>query len=501
MRQAQPLRTIIVEDNAHDADLLVHQLRRTGFDPVWERVETEDGFVAALNTRPDIVLCDYSLPEFDALLAVDILAERGDPVPLIIVSGTIGEAVAVEAMRRGAADYLLKDRLARIGPAVEQALDRRHAQEERMKADRALREAEARYRMLVEQMPAIVYTWAAAGGLDTFVELYVSPQIETVLGYPPREWLANPTFWVDRLHPEDRDDVLAEISRCIESGESFKMEYRELARNGRVVWLHDEAAVVSRDDTGRAILYQGVQMDITDRRDAEDERRRSLEQIRHLDQQRRELLGKVMTTQEEERRVIAADIHDDSLQGLAVVAIRLASLARDHPDIQKDEKFLAIQRDLSGSIARLRHLMFELHPHNLEIAGLESTLRAQLDEIETLPGAPQYCMRYDLQREPSVKTRAILHRVAQEAITNARKHSNAMQVTIALEERNGGFFVKIEDDGVGFEVTPSDASPPNHLGLTSMRERAELAGGWLRLESQPGAGTNVEFWLPDEGGG
>jgi signal transduction histidine kinase len=109
--------------------------------------------------------------------------------------------------------------------------------------------------------------------------------------------------------------------------------------------------------------------------------------------------------------------------------------------------------------------------------------------------------RYDLEREPSVKTRAILHRIAREAITNAREHSKATLVSIALEERNGGFFVKVDDDGAGFDVASTNGSSPNHLGLTSMRERAELAGGWLKLESELGLGTNVEFWLPDDGGG
>jgi PAS domain S-box-containing protein len=145
----------------------------------------------------------------------------------------------------------------------------------RKQTERELQESEAKYRAVVEHVPAVVYSWTAAEGLLKVVEDYVSPQIEAVLGYNPADWMANPDLWFDRLHEEDRKDVIAEVARCVQSGEPFRMEYRMVARDGRIVWLHDEAAVVSRDDPRGVVRYQGVQLDVTARKDMESTLRES----------------------------------------------------------------------------------------------------------------------------------------------------------------------------------------------------------------------------------
>ena len=144
------LRALIVEDNPDDAELMARELRLAGFEPAWERVERESEFIGSLDDSVQIVLCDSGLPEFDAFRALAILEERDHPAPLLIVSGSIGEDVAVEAMRRGAADYVLKDRLVRLGQAVTHALDRARAEQARRAAQEALSEAEERYRSIFE---------------------------------------------------------------------------------------------------------------------------------------------------------------------------------------------------------------------------------------------------------------------------------------------------------------------------------------------------------------
>jgi signal transduction histidine kinase len=148
MSEAQ-LRVLIVEDSRADARLLVHALRQAGFAPKAQRVETEADYRAELEQDPDIILCDYSLPQFDALRALEILQERALDIPLVIVSGSIGEEIAVRAIQRGATDYLLKDRLGRLGQAVRQALAQR-----RLRA--AEREAAAIIRKHNEELEARV---------------------------------------------------------------------------------------------------------------------------------------------------------------------------------------------------------------------------------------------------------------------------------------------------------------------------------------------------------
>lgn len=143
-------------------------------------------------------------------------------------------------------------------------------------AERALRETESKYRTLVEQVPAIVYIVA---GDDINTAVYMSPYYERMLGYTPEERLADPELWVRLLHPEDRDRVLAASRRSRSTGEPFAEEYRLFAKDGRVVWVRDEAMLVS-DDAGRPMFQQGVMVDITERNRAQEELQASEERFR-----------------------------------------------------------------------------------------------------------------------------------------------------------------------------------------------------------------------------
>jgi two-component system, cell cycle sensor histidine kinase and response regulator CckA len=131
-----PLRVLLLEDRASDARLVLHELVQAGFEPLWERVETEADFAARLDAPWEVILADYSLPQFDAASALRLVRARKLEIPFIIVSGTIGEEVAVAAMKEGAADYLLKDRLSRLGPAVRQALAQRRLAEQLRQAQK-----------------------------------------------------------------------------------------------------------------------------------------------------------------------------------------------------------------------------------------------------------------------------------------------------------------------------------------------------------------------------
>jgi two-component system cell cycle sensor histidine kinase/response regulator CckA len=135
---AVPLHVLLLEDRADDAALELYELRRAGFEPVWQRVDTEAAYLAALDPGLDLILADYALPQFDALRALELLRDRALDIPFIIVSGTIGEEIAVRAMQLGAADYLLKDRLTRLGAAVQRAIEQRQMRAEVQRAQLAL---------------------------------------------------------------------------------------------------------------------------------------------------------------------------------------------------------------------------------------------------------------------------------------------------------------------------------------------------------------------------
>ena len=185
MADLQPLRVLILEDKLSDAELMVDELRQAGFDPIWQRVDNETDFHARLDPAPEIILADYSLPEWNAPRALRTLQERGLDVPMIIVSGTVSEEAAIECIKQGAADYLLKDRLARLGGAVRKALEDQQLRVEKLRADAALRELETRYRRLFEAAKdGILILDAVTGQI-----LDVNPFLLDLLGYGYDEFL------------------------------------------------------------------------------------------------------------------------------------------------------------------------------------------------------------------------------------------------------------------------------------------------------------------------
>ena len=159
------LRVLIVEDRYLDAELMAAELQRAGYvlDSV-VRVETADAFVRELSPQIDVILCDYALPAFSAPDALRLLQERGLDIPFIIVSGSIGEEVAVDAVKHGADDYLLKDRLGRLGPAISQAIEEKKLRAAAHRAEEDLRQSEYKYRCLFEHLPDAAFLCDAASG-------------------------------------------------------------------------------------------------------------------------------------------------------------------------------------------------------------------------------------------------------------------------------------------------------------------------------------------------
>jgi signal transduction histidine kinase len=217
-----------------------------------------------------------------------------------------------------------------------------------------------------------------------------------------------------------------------------------------------------------------------------------------LDQERRRLLSHLVHAEEEERRTIASDIHDDPIQKMVAASMRLDMVLEDHPDLDGDEQFQKARDTVNRSIESLRNLMFELRPYVLDHDGLAAALAVFVTEEGRLPGSARYEVQSRLDSEPPESVRVILYRIAQEALVNVRKHARATNVEIALEEGVQGYTLRVNDDGVGFDPLRIADPSLGHIGLTSMRERASLAGGWFRIQSTSGAGTTAEAWIPRE---
>ena len=271
----RPLRVLIVDDSPTDAELLVRELRRAGFAPEWVRVETEADYLASLRPELDVILSDDSLPEFGGLRALELLHERGLAIPFILVSGTIGEESAVAAMKQGAADYLLKDRLGRLGRAVGQAVEKGILHRERRQGEAALRESEERFRQLAENIQDVF--WLT--DLTTNRMLYVSPAYEEIWGRSRANLSASPRKWLDAIHPEDRELVFGSATAS-QPGGIYDKEYRIVRPDGSIRWIRDRAFPVA-NATGEVDRVAGVARDITEQKRADS---RIREQAAMLDQ-------------------------------------------------------------------------------------------------------------------------------------------------------------------------------------------------------------------------
>ncbi len=216
---------------------------------------------------------DYRLGEQDGLAFLREAISRGCDAPIIIITGQGDREVDITAMKAGAADYLIKGQFS----AHELERSMRYAIE-RKQTEKDLRAAEMKYRNLVERIPALVYRAKPVEGEGS---IYINPQIETMLGFSPSEWLADPELWLKQVHPEDCQRVLSQKEHLHQSGEAMRSEHRVLTRDGRVLWVRDEAVLI-RDESGHPDYVQGVVVDITDRKQAEQELRLSGEIISNL---------------------------------------------------------------------------------------------------------------------------------------------------------------------------------------------------------------------------
>ena len=261
------LEILVIEDDELDYQLLERHLRNHITCRCY-RVDNPRLLQEALRTQAwDLVLSDYSLPALDIRETLRHVMEELPDTPIILLSGTIGEEEAIDLLKAGVEDFVNKDKLTRLIPAIERGLREAKVHKAHKQAEWGLRYSEERYRTLVEQLPDIIYTAALD---EAFTTQYVSPQIEHILGFSPEEVLAIPAFFTKRMHPEDRERVLGEVRQSLRQNTPFRSEYRIAAKDGHTVWLHDEAHII-QPGAGRPQILLGVMRDITQHKHAEQE--------------------------------------------------------------------------------------------------------------------------------------------------------------------------------------------------------------------------------------
>ena len=256
---------LLLEDSPLDAELTLAALDEAGVPHAATRVDTAEAFAAGLDAGPDLILSDYVLPSYDGIAALRVAHERRPDVPFIFVSGALGEELAIESLKDGATDYVLKQRLGRLGPAVRRAMAEA--------ADRrARRQGEDRYRFLADAVPQVVWTARPDGTVD-----HTNARWHEFTGLTAEQTRAGGGI-AAAVPPDDLPAAAAAWAAAVASGRPFEAEHRLRGRDGSDRW-HLVRAVPRLDADGRVAQWVGTAVDIDDRRRAESEHRRTLEQL------------------------------------------------------------------------------------------------------------------------------------------------------------------------------------------------------------------------------
>jgi diguanylate cyclase (GGDEF)-like protein/PAS domain S-box-containing protein len=255
-----PIRVLIIEDSPEDAELLVRELIRGGFEPEYERVDSADAMSAALAVKPwDLVITDCALPQFSGKAALELLHHRGLELPFIIVSGTIGEDAAVSMMKAGAHDYFVKGNLKRLVHSVERELRKTRIRLEAKHAQERLSRSEERFRQMAEHIEEVFWMTNP----DKNEILYVSPGYEKIWGRACDEVYRRPSLWIEAIHPDDQERMMAALPK--QGAGKYEEEFRIVRPDGSVRWIRDRAFPI-KDASGRVYRLTGIAEDITDRK-------------------------------------------------------------------------------------------------------------------------------------------------------------------------------------------------------------------------------------------
>ncbi|MEB3289846.1 MAG: EAL domain-containing protein [Leptolyngbya sp.] len=272
---------LIVEDCDDDVVLLRRELKRAGFDLTWAQVQTAEDFKATLQSQPwDVVISDYKMPHFSAPAALDLLKQSGQDIPFIVVSGTVGEAAAVALMRAGACDYVMKDNLSRLGEAVRRELREAQDRRERLQAQADLERTRELLQLAIEGSGIGLWSWHIPSG-----GVWANERCIQLLGYDPATTdldLTTIDTWRQRIHPDDYDRHQSLLQAHLAGlSPTFDCEIRLRHRQGHWIWVLDRGKVAEWDQADQPQRMSGTFTDITERKQAEEERHQAAAEILH----------------------------------------------------------------------------------------------------------------------------------------------------------------------------------------------------------------------------
>lgn len=491
------LHALIIEDSESDALLLLRELERGGYTPIYQRVDGAEAMRQALREKSwEIVFSDHNMPGFNSFGALEVLKESGLDIPFIIVSALIGEETAVQAMKAGAHDYLMKDRLARLIPTVEREIREAKSRAVKRQAEEALKLSEAKFRFMADNAPVIIWMTDENHALT-----YVNRPFLDCTGYKPG--CGNNFEWVDKLHPEDQVATKNALFETTLHQAPFTLEYRLLDKNGEYRWMINHGTPLF-ESNGRFKGYIGSILDITDRKMAE----RALEiYTRKLEHSNREL---------EQFALVAS--HD--LQAPLRKVNIFADFLRNALGESANEEALDYIARIQKSTRRMQQLVGDLlslsrvnrNDGHFSRVNIQHLVKTVLDDLEEDIANKNACIEVDAHIEleaDATQLKQLLQNLFENSLKFYRPEVRPEISVCARTLDNERCEIVVRDNGIGireeyrekiFQVFQrlheESLYPGNGIGLAIVKKIVERHSGHIALESEVGEGTTFTIILP-----
>ena len=487
----KPLRILLAEDSPADAELVEYEVR-TAYEPVITRVDNAEDMARALREGTwDVVISDYYMPGFGALAALQVTRESGRDLPFIIVSGNLGEDFAVEAMRAGAADYVMKRNLSRLIPALERELRDAEARAAAKRAEQRLLEHQAIMEGLVSHFPGVVFQLVTQphGG---YKFSHVSEGAIELLELPPARLEADSAAFFRLVLSPDKETLHTYMQRSIDMLAPVNWEGRlRAAETGIVKWVN--MRLRPRRIANGTLAWEGFMANISMSKEHEIEMVESRKRMR-------ELTTHLENAKEHERARIARELHDDVGGNLTAIKIDVLWLAErfSHVDPKVRAKLAALEALVDQTAASITRIGQDLRPGILDL-GLVAAIEWQATDFTNRTGvASAVTVKCDDRLELAPDTEMALFSIFRETLTNIAKHARASHVKISLECQEGEVELSVTDNGAG--IAAADRLKPTSFGLRGMEERAEQLGGTVSVEAARPRGTCVAVRVPRRAG-
>jgi PAS domain S-box-containing protein len=496
------LTVLIIEDHPEDVELIVRELRRSGVQLTSDCVDSERAYLDRLERPPlpDVILADFTLPHFSALRALELLQERKLDIPFFIVTGTVSEESAVGCIKLGASDCFLKDRLARLAPAISHALDEKRLRDEKRQAEESLRQSEERYRNLVEHAPDAVFVTH-----DNQI-VYGNDAAVRLLGAAGRKDFIGRDF-LDFIHPDYQANVRLRIERILADNRPSPLAEEQIVR------LDGEAVDV--EVIGMPCIYDGlpaiqrVLRDVSDRRRAQEKARQHLAELAHVTRLR--MMGELMSEVSHEINQPLYAISNFAEASLN--RLRSPQAAAAGHEILGWLEQIAVQANRAGEIIRRIGRFVRKSPAKLVAADVNEIVRdvvellsvdGRLDVVDLQLELADNAPLVNVDRIQIEQVLVNLLRNALEAMSNNPSADRQLRVrtewlpttAVRVVVRDNGRGLPPEDLKRLFEPFFTTKSEGMGMGLSISHSIIEAHGGRMEALANSDRGLTFQFTLP-----